>query len=162
MVEAKHSEVLKNTQATLSCVVSDLTEQLYTVVWEKPNGAGVVTNNEDGYLIEVGTYDSTTKSQTTVLTIPADNNTADSVYTCVVSPSEHEKIAYKSDVSSNVYSKLRIASTVETLSSKIVINHLRKKRTIFWEGSRILLDEICDPSPKIPYSIIQGKLSSYE
>ena len=104
VVEAKHSEVLKNTQATLSCVVSDLTEQLDTVVWEKPSGAGAVTNNEDGYLIEVGTYEPTTKSQTTVLTIPADKNTADSVYTCVVSYSEQE-IAYKSDVSSNVYSK---------------------------------------------------------
>ena len=136
MVEAKHSEVLKNTQATLSCVVSDLTEQLYTVVWEKPSGADVVTHNVDGYLIEVGTYDSTTKSQTTVLTIPAENNTADSVYTCVVSPSKQEKIAYKSDVSSNVYSKLRIA-TIGTLSSKIVINHVRKRVRYFWEGSQI-------------------------
>ena len=68
------------------------------MTWEKPGG-GAITHNEDGYQIDVGIYESGSKSQTTVLTIPAVKNIADSVYTCVVSER-------RIDVNSNVFSKL--------------------------------------------------------
>ena len=109
VVEAKHSEVLKDTQATISCVVKDLTKKLDTVVWEKSSNAGVVTHEEEGYLIDVGTFDPDTKSQTTILTIPADKNTADSVYTCVITSIEHGKTAERVVVNSNVFSKFWVA-----------------------------------------------------
>ena len=103
-VEAKGSEVLTNTQATISCVVKGLTKQLDTVTWEKPGGVGI-THNVDGFLIVEGTFDVGTKSQTTVLTIPAAQNTADSVYTCVITSVEHGQSSHKTDVNSNVFSK---------------------------------------------------------
>ena len=104
-VEAKNSEVLTNTQATISCVVSGITQQLNTVTWQKPGGTDTITHNVDGYLIEVGTYDSGTKSQTTILTIPAVKNKADSAYTCVITSDEHGKSADPTSVNSNVFSK---------------------------------------------------------
>ena len=103
-VEAKGSEVLTNTQATISCVVKGLTKQLDSVIWEKPGSVGI-THNVDGFLIEEGTFDVGTKSQTTVLTLPDAQNTADSVYTCVITSAEHGQSSHKTDVNSNVFSK---------------------------------------------------------
>ena len=103
-VETKDSEVLKDTQASISCVVKGLTKKLDAVTWEKPGGVGI-THNVDGFLIVEGTFDVGTKSQTTVLTIPAAQNTADSVYTCVITSAEHGQSSHKTDVNSNVFSK---------------------------------------------------------
>ena len=104
-VEAKNSEVLTNTQATISCVVSGITQQLNTVTWEKPDGAGAITHTQEGFLVDVGTYNSGTKSQTTILTIPADKNIADNIYTCVITSNEHGVTSQKTGVNSNVFSK---------------------------------------------------------
>ena len=106
-VEAKDSEVLKDTQATISCVVMGLSKQLDTVAWEKP-GDIVITNGQDGYVIVTGTFDSSTKSQTTILTIPVSENIADQVYTCVITSNEHGITAQKTNVNSKVFSKCRI------------------------------------------------------
>ena len=97
--------MVTNSQTTISCVISGLTKQLDKVTWEKPDGGGVITHNVDGYKIEKGSYDSVSNSQTTVLTIPADKNTADSVYTCVITSIEHAVSAAKTEVHSNVFSK---------------------------------------------------------
>ena len=110
-VEAKGSEVLTNTQATISCVVNGLTKQLDTVTWEKPGDVGI-THNVEGFLIEEGTFVEGTKSQTTVLTIPAAQNTADSVYTCVITSAEHGQTSHKTDVNSNVFSKSKLSSSL--------------------------------------------------
>jgi hypothetical protein len=104
-VEAKHSEVLKGTQATVSCVVKGLTKQLDAVEWEKPNSGGKITNNVDDYKIEVGTYQKSSHSQTTILTIPPAANGADAVYTCIVTSDEHKKTGHKTSVNSNVFSE---------------------------------------------------------
>jgi hypothetical protein len=105
-VEAKHSEVLKGTQATISCVVSGLTKELDDVGWEKPNSGGTIAhNNNEGYKIEVGTYQKLSNSQTTILTIPTSENKADAVFTCVITSNEHKKTADKTTVNSNVFSK---------------------------------------------------------
>ena len=105
-VEAKGSEVLANTQATISCVVKGLTEELNAVAWQKPGGSSI-TNGADGYVIADGTYDSGSKTQTTVLTIPAAENSADQVYTCVITSTEHGQTEHKTDVNSNVFSKCK-------------------------------------------------------
>ena len=97
-----------NSQTTISCVITGLTKQLDIVTWEKPDGGGVITHNMDGYKIEKGSYDSGSYSQTTVLTIPADKNTADSAYKCVITSNEHAVSAAKTEVHSNVFSKCSI------------------------------------------------------
>ena len=97
--------MLTNTQATISCVVNGLTKQLDTVIWQKPGGTETIAHNVDGYLIDVGTYNSGTKSQTTILTIPANKNSADGVYTCVITSNEHGKSSDPTSVNSNVFSK---------------------------------------------------------
>ena len=104
-VEATNSETLMNSQTTISCIVSGLTKRLEEVEWEKPNSGGVIQNGRDGYEINKGTFDDETNSQTTVLTIPADKNIADSVYTCVITSVEHALTQYKTTVISNVFSE---------------------------------------------------------
>jgi hypothetical protein len=107
-VVAKDSEVLEDTAATISCVVNGLTKQLDAVTWEKPSTGGVITTGTDDYQIDVGTYDSGSNSQTTILTIPGPANGADAVYTCVIQSDEHGKTSgseEKTDVNSNVFSE---------------------------------------------------------
>jgi hypothetical protein len=110
-VVAKGSEVLEDTAATISCVVNGLTKQLDAVTWEKPSSGGVITHGTaaEDYQIAVGTYDSGSKSQTTVLTIPASANGADAGYTCVIQCDEHGKTSggseEKTNVNSNVFSE---------------------------------------------------------
>ena len=94
-----------NTQTVLSCVITGLTGELDEVVWEKPNSGGVIVHGTDGYEIDEGTYDNETLSQTTILTIPAERNTVDSVYTCVITSLEHAKISDKVDVFLFIFSK---------------------------------------------------------
>ena len=53
----------------------------------------------------MGTYDPSTKSQTTILTIPVSENTADKIYTCVITSNEHGITTQKTSVNSNVFSK---------------------------------------------------------
>ena len=107
-VTTKDSEVLQNTQATISCVVNGLTQQLNKVSWEKSSSGGVITDGTDDFKINVGKYEPGTNSQTTTLTIPAAKNTADLAYTCVIQCDEHGKTAQneeKKTVNSNVFSK---------------------------------------------------------
>ena len=87
-------------------MVGGLTKQLDAVAWQKPGGSPI-TDGVGGYLIADGTYDSGTKTQTTVLTIPGAENTADQVYTCVITSTEHGKTADKTNVNSNVFSKCK-------------------------------------------------------
>ena len=75
-----------------------------TVVWQKP-GEVAISDGVDGYVIVDGPYDPGTNSQTTVLTIPGAENTADKVYTCVITSAEHGVADHKTDVNSNVFSK---------------------------------------------------------
>ena len=113
-VEAKHSEVLKGTQATISCVVTGLTKALDAVAWQKPDGAPI-TDQQDGYEIAEGSYAD--HKQTTILTVPADADRTDSVFTCVITSTEHGISAERTDVNLNVFSKSFIHSaTVEKYS----------------------------------------------
>ena len=105
-VEAKHSEVLKDSQATISCVVTGLTKQLDAVAWQKSDGNTIIVGEGAiDYMIDVGTYNNDTDSQTTILTVSAALNRADSVYFCVITSSEHGKTEDKIAVNLNVFSK---------------------------------------------------------
>ena len=123
-VEAKHSEVLKETQTTISCVVTGLTKNLDAVTWEKPDSGGAITDGTDGYQIDVGTYQDESNSQTTILTIPDTSNVADAVFACVITSNEHGKLDEKTAVNSNVFSKYsRHFSIIQRINS---ISELKK------------------------------------
>ena len=88
-VEPINKEVESSTDATISCVITGITEQLDSVVWTK-SGTDVTTLSEDNlYVVSAGTYGS--NSQTTTLTVKAAVNTADSTYTCVITSNEHDE-----------------------------------------------------------------------
>ena len=137
--------MLKDTPATISCVVTGLTKQLDAVGWEKPNSGGAVTHGTGGYEIATGTYQDGTHSQTTILTIPAAANGADTVFSCVITSNEHTKLAHKTAVSSNVFSKYAYTFCRMYMSFKVFLScegiayyNTRKSSswviTFAWEG----------------------------
>ena len=91
------------TDATISCIITGITEQLDTVVWTK-DGTDVTTLSADNYVVSPGTYDS--NSQTTTLTVKAAANTADSTYTCVITSQEHQETNKPTTVILNVFGKI--------------------------------------------------------
>ena len=85
-----------------------MTKKLDAVTWEKPCSGGDITHSTDSYQIDVGTYDSDSNSQTTILTIPAGENKVDAVYNCVIQSDEHGKTLaspHRTNVNSNVFSE---------------------------------------------------------
>ena len=116
-VEAKHSEVLKETQTTISCVVTGLTRKLDAVTWEKPDSGGAITDGTDGYQIDEGFYQEESDSQTTILTIPAAKNGASAAYTCLITSNEHAKSGDRITVNSYVFSKYAIYMFTVTTDS---------------------------------------------
>ena len=98
--------MLKDSQATISCVVSGLTTQLDLVAWETSNGTPVTPGEgAQDFKIDFGTYQPASNSQTTILTVPGASNGADAAYNCVITSVEHGKSADKISVKLNVFSE---------------------------------------------------------
>ena len=81
MLTGGNEEEISGTAVTLSCVITDITE-LAAVVWSKSDVADL--SSESGYTVVQGTYGSNT--QTTTLALTTAVNTADTTYTCKVTP----------------------------------------------------------------------------
>ena len=87
---------------TLSCVITDITKLAKSVVWSKSDLVDL--SSAIGYSVVQGTYGSNT--QTTTLALTAAVNTADTTYTCKVTPDEtYEVPSYEKTVELKVYSK---------------------------------------------------------
>ena len=102
-VQPINKEVLTATDATISCVITGITQQLDAVVWRK-DGTDVTSLSGSNYVVSAGTYGS--NSQTTTLTIKAAANTADSTFTCVITSNEHQETEKATSVKLNVFGKL--------------------------------------------------------
>ena len=98
-----NKEVLTETDATISCIISGITQKLDAVVWRK-DGTDVTSLSGSNYIVSAGTYGS--NSQTTTLTVKAAANTADSTYTCAITSNEHQEINKPTTVRLNVFGKL--------------------------------------------------------
>ena len=107
-VRPTNKEVKSGTDATVSCVVSGITQRLETVVWKK-DGTDVTTLSGSNYVVSPGTYDS--NSQTTTLTVKAAANAADSTYTCVITSDEWRVSNKETNVILNVFGKNIIFTT---------------------------------------------------
>ena len=95
-------EVESETDATISCVITGITQELDDVVWKK-DGTDVTTLSGSNYIVSPGTYDS--NSQTTTLTAKAAANTADSTYTCAIDSDEWELTNSENTVALDVFGK---------------------------------------------------------
>ena len=105
-VQPTNKEVESGTDITVSCVVTGITQQLNAVKWTKA-GTDVTTLTEDNsYVVSAGTYGS--NSQTTTLTVKAAANTADSIYTCVITSNEWLETDKGTPVALNVFGKAEI------------------------------------------------------
>ena len=97
-----NKEVETGTETSISCVITGITTELDNVVWTK-DGTDVTTLSADNYVVSPGTYDS--NSQTTTLTVKAAANTADSIYTCVITSDEWQQTNKQTNVILNVFGK---------------------------------------------------------
>ena len=95
-------EVESETDATISCVITGITQELDGVVWKK-DGTDVTTLSGSNYVVSPGSYGS--NSQTTTLTVKAVANTADSTYTCVITSDEWEKTNQETNVALELFCK---------------------------------------------------------
>ena len=102
-VTADNKEQLTGTAATISCIVSGLTRQLEKVKWTKSDNTDI-TSGQDGYIIDVATFSE--HSQTTTLTVTADQNIQDTTYNCVITSNEHDEMDKSTYVNLNVFCKL--------------------------------------------------------
>ena len=91
-----------NTDASISCIITGITEQLDSVVWTK-DGIDVTTLSDSNYIVTPGIYSF--NSQTTLLTVKADANTADSTYTCAITTNESIPSYREAIVALKVFSK---------------------------------------------------------
>lgn len=102
-VQPTNKEIEVGTDATLSCIITGITKQLDAVKWTK-DGTDVTTlSGDNSYVVTRGTYSSNT--QITTLAVKAAVNTADVIYTCVVTSDEHQETEKETPVVLNVYSK---------------------------------------------------------
>ena len=101
-VQPINKEVLADTDVTISCVITGVTQKLDSVFWTK-DGTDVTALSGSNYVVSAGVYGS--NSQTTTLTVKAAANTADSTYTCVITSEEHQETNKPTVVSLNVFSK---------------------------------------------------------
>ena len=84
-------------------MISGITTQLDSVIWTK-SGTDVTTLTEDNsYVVSAGNYGS--NSQTTTLTVKAGVNTADAIYTCVITANEWLETNKETAVALNVFCK---------------------------------------------------------
>ena len=101
-VTPTNKEVETSTDATVSCVITGITQQLDSVVWRK-DGTDVTTLSGGNYVVSAGTYGS--NSQTTTLTVNAAANTADTTYTCAITSDEWLETNRETTVVLNVFCK---------------------------------------------------------
>ena len=102
-VTAVNKEQMTGTVATISCIVAGLTRKLDEVKWTKSDNPDI-TSGQDGYTINVGTFSG--DSQTTTLTVAADQNIQDTTYNCVITSNEHDEMDKSTYVNLNVFCKL--------------------------------------------------------
>ena len=91
----------RGTAVTIFCVVTDITAAV-TTLWKNSGSSDL--SSVTGYTVVQGTYGSNT--QTSTLALTAAVNTADTTYTCKVTPDEvYEVPSYEKTVELKVYSK---------------------------------------------------------
>ena len=108
MLTGGNKEEISGTAVTLSCVITDITGRA-AVVWSKSDVADL--SSESGYTVVQGTYGSST--QTTTLELLAAVNTADTTYTCKVTPDGGTE--GQITMESNVFGKLTFKTAAKTM-----------------------------------------------
>ncbi|XP_063683571.1 uncharacterized protein LOC134818085 [Bolinopsis microptera] len=111
-VNAVNKEQLTGTIARISCTVTGLTEELGVTKWTTSEDVDVTSL--EGYTVVPGSLEVDT--QTTTLTIPADNNNNDATYWCVITSTEHGLADQKTEVSSKVFT---VTSTPKSITTAV-------------------------------------------
>ena len=101
---AVEKELEKGTTAVVSCEVTGITKVLDNIVWVK-DGSNVMDLPGNAYTVNSATFDLTSFSQTTTLTVDASATTEDTTYKCVITSVEWDDYDRETPVSLNVFSE---------------------------------------------------------
>ncbi|XP_063690850.1 uncharacterized protein LOC134823350 [Bolinopsis microptera] len=86
-VTAVNKEQLTGTDATISCIVSGLTQVLDEVKWTLSDGTAIISG-QDGYTIFTGEDSFSGDTQITTLAVTAAQTNVDNTYECLISSTE--------------------------------------------------------------------------
>ena len=103
-VTAENREQEKDSKAVISCKVTGLTKVLDGVKWKKSGTTEIISDNTDGFAIDTGNFSEGT--QTTTLTVPANQTDQDKTYNCLITSNEHGETEKSTAVNLKVFSKL--------------------------------------------------------
>ena len=119
-VEAKNKEVGADTEAVISCIISGITKQLDSVSWTDSSD-GALVSDDTNYVIADGSYDDSTNSQTTTLTVKA-GVASDSTFSCVVTSAEWSGTAtdIQTEVTLNVFGKTDSLSLIMIMCLPVI------------------------------------------
>ena len=122
-VEAKNKEVEATTEAVISCVINGITTTLDSVSWTDSSDGALINDGTD-YVIDDGSYDVSSNSQTTTLTVPA-GVASDSTFSCVVTSDEWSITDRKTEVTLNVFGMLLLYNMFKWLIGSITMGAMR-------------------------------------
>ena len=97
-----NTEVEKDTDGTLTCTVSGLTEQA-TIEWKSSPGGSAIISDDTNYVIGGTGFDSLSNSQQSTLTVKAVSTTADKTFYCAVTSTEWNLTDEETPVVLNVF-----------------------------------------------------------
>ena len=120
-VEAKNKEVGANTEAVISCVISGIASTLDDSVSWTDSSDGALVSDDTNYVIADGSYDDSTNSQTTTLTVKA-GVASDSTFSCVVTSAEWSGTAtdIQTEVTLNVFGKTDSLSLIMIMCLPVI------------------------------------------
>ncbi|KAL5250884.1 hypothetical protein ACHWQZ_G016582 [Mnemiopsis leidyi] len=159
-VTAVDQQQLKDTEAKISCTVDGLTTALNGVKWTKADDTEI-TSGSGGFVIEAGTLSGNT--QTTILTVPASDNTLDTTYKCLITSTEHGKTEDSTSVSLKVFTVTSTPKQVTTAVDQTLtctIGELDASGTpvtVTWKDSS---DATVSNSDTSNYVLVEGTVSA--
>ena len=103
-VAVVEKEVLKATEAILTCTVSGLTLEA-TIAWKSTSGGTDLADGSD-YAIGGTGFELSTNSQQSTLTVKAGTNTADTPFYCAVTSTEWAKDKDETTVNMKIFGRL--------------------------------------------------------
>ena len=89
----------------MTCTISGLSDDQSAITWQKSKLSDL--SSVEGYTVVIGSW--VDGSQISTLTVKASQNIADTVFTCVVTPSDG--VGQPTEASLNVFGKMSIVCT---------------------------------------------------
>lgn len=104
-IQASDVEKERGKDMNITCTAMGISKQLDSVVWKRDNVVVSDISNQT-FSVDVGTFDGNSNDQTTTLTVFADANTGDFMYSCIITANEWVEINNETVIDQKVFGML--------------------------------------------------------